>query len=42
MNIIIEDGIRIGFFQNPIDRDIAFDRYILPRSINCIKFEDAT
>ncbi len=37
---IREDGIVTGFFQEEKDRDEAFDKYILPRSNNCIKEEN--
>ena len=37
MYTIIEDNIKVGFFQNRVDRDKAFDEYVLPRSDNCMK-----
>ncbi len=37
MFIIKEGNIPIGFFQNERDRDEAFNKYILPKSNNCVK-----
>ncbi len=34
---IIEDGITIGFFQNQFDRDKAFEEFVVPNSINCMR-----
>ena len=39
MYIIIKDNVKIGFFISKVDRDLAFDRYVLPRSNNCMKSE---
>ncbi len=37
MFTIIENNVRIGFFQIEVDRDKAFDEFVLPRSNNCMK-----
>ncbi len=42
MYVIKESNIPIGFFQNIIDRDKAFDKYVLPMSNNCMKSEVKT
>lgn len=34
---IIEDGITVGRFQDEERRDKAFDKFVLPRSDNCMK-----
>lgn len=36
---IIKDGVVIGRFSKEEDRDIAFQRYTLPTSDNCMKSE---
>ena len=40
MHTIVEGGITIGRFNEEKDRDCAFEKYILPRSTNCMKGED--
>ena len=37
LHTIIKDGITIGFFQNQNDRDKAFEKFVVPNSINCMK-----
>ena len=40
MYTIMESGVRIGFFRNESDRDDAFNKYVLPRSTNCVKSQE--
>ncbi len=42
MFTIIEDNVRIGFFQFETDRDQAFNEFVLPRSNNCMKSMEDT
>ena len=36
---IIKDGIPVGFFPEQKDRDLAFERFVVPISDNCMKGE---
>jgi len=33
--LIFVDGVPIGSFQNKVERDIAFEKYVVHNSDNC-------